>query len=49
MAKITVNDFIKKKIDARKISMITAYDYPFAVIADEAGVDAVLVGDSLPW
>lgn len=47
MAKITVNDFIKKKIDARKISMITAYDYPFAVIADEAGVDAVLVGDSL--
>lgn len=47
MAKITVNDFIKKKIDARKISMITAYDYPFAVVADEAGVDAVLVGDSL--
>ncbi len=47
MAKITVNDFIQKKIDARKISMITAYDYPFAVIADEAGVDAVLVGDSL--
>ncbi|MEK6672285.1 MAG: 3-methyl-2-oxobutanoate hydroxymethyltransferase [Nitrospirota bacterium] len=47
MAKITVNDFIKKKADSKKISMITAYDYPFAVIADEAAVDAVLVGDSL--
>jgi len=27
--------------------MITAYDYPFAQIADEAGVDAIIVGDSL--
>lgn len=47
MAKITVADFIKKKIDKKKITMITAYDFPFARIVDEAGVDAILVGDSL--
>lgn len=47
MARITVNDFLKKKAERRRISMITAYDYPFAVIADEAGMDAILVGDSL--
>ncbi len=47
MGKITVNDFFKKKTEHKKISMITAYDYPFAVIADQAGMDAVLVGDSL--
>jgi len=47
MGKITANDFFKKKAEHKKITMITAYDYPFAMIADEAGVDAILVGDSL--
>lgn len=47
MAKITVNDFLKKKTEQKKITMITAYDYPFAMMADEAGMDAILVGDSL--
>lgn len=47
MAKITVNDFLRKKAERKKISMITAYDYPFALIADEAGMDAILVGDSV--
>ncbi len=37
----------KAKREGRKMSMITAYDYPFARLADAAGVDAVLVGDSL--
>jgi 3-methyl-2-oxobutanoate hydroxymethyltransferase len=47
MGKVTVNDFFKKKAENEKISMITAYDFPFAVICDEAGIDAILVGDSL--
>ncbi|MEW6108363.1 MAG: 3-methyl-2-oxobutanoate hydroxymethyltransferase [Nitrospirota bacterium] len=47
MPKITIQDFLKKKVDGRKITMLTAYDYPFARIVDEAGIDGILVGDSL--
>jgi len=47
MPKTTVQDFLKKKAEGRKITILTAYDYPFAQIVDEAGIDAVLVGDSL--
>ena len=47
MPRTTVHDFLKKKSEGRKISILTAYDYPFAQIVDEAGIDAVLVGDSL--
>jgi len=45
--KITVPDIKKAKEDNRKLVMVTAYDYPFGLLADEAGVDIVLVGDSL--
>ncbi len=47
MPKITIQDFLKKKTEGGKITMLTAYDYPFARIVDEAGIDSILVGDSL--
>jgi 3-methyl-2-oxobutanoate hydroxymethyltransferase len=47
MPKTTIQDFLKKKAEGKKITMLTAYDYPFAQIVDEAGIDAILVGDSL--
>jgi 3-methyl-2-oxobutanoate hydroxymethyltransferase len=37
----------KAKAAGKKMTMITAYDYPFARMADAAGLDAVLVGDSV--
>jgi len=45
--KLTVLDIIKMKAQGRKISLLTAYDYPMACLLDEAGIDIVLVGDSL--
>ncbi|UCF90046.1 MAG: 3-methyl-2-oxobutanoate hydroxymethyltransferase [Desulfobacterales bacterium] len=45
--KVTVLDVQKAKEEGRKLVMVTAYDYPFGLLADEAGVDIVLVGDSL--
>ena len=44
--KVTVIDIQKMKDEGRKITMLTAYDYPFARILDSAGVDILLVGDS---
>jgi 3-methyl-2-oxobutanoate hydroxymethyltransferase len=45
--KITVKDFCDMKGGERKISMLTAYDASMARLLDTAGVDALLVGDSL--
>lgn len=45
--KKTVSTFQAMKAEGRKISMLTCYDYSTARLIDEAGVDAVLVGDSL--
>ncbi len=45
--KVTIPDLYQMKADGRKISVMTAYDYPGAILAEAAGVDVVLVGDSL--
>jgi 3-methyl-2-oxobutanoate hydroxymethyltransferase len=45
--RVTVPDFVALKKAGRRISMLTAYDYPTAAILDGAGIDAILVGDSL--
>jgi len=44
---ITVPDFVKSKAAGRRLVMLTAYDFPSALLADGAGVDAILVGDSV--
>jgi len=45
--KVTITDLQNKKREGRKITMLTAYDYPMARLVDEAGIDSILVGDSL--
>lgn len=45
--KVTITDLHEKKRQGRKITMLTAYDYSTAHLIDEAGVDSILVGDSL--
>ena len=45
--KVTVPEIVKMKQRGEKITCLTAYDYSFARILDEAGVDILLVGDSV--
>ncbi len=49
--KVTVPDILSRKVfpgspATKKITFLTAYDYPTARLLDEAGVDMLLVGDS---
>src|SRR5918993_1182007 len=44
---VTVPDFLSARERRTKLTILTRYDYTFARPLDEAGVDAILVGDSL--
>jgi len=45
--KVTLNSLIKKVTEGIPITMLTCYDFPTAYFQDEAGIDMILVGDSL--
>ena len=43
--KLNLLELNKMKLEGRKTTWITAYDLPFAYVAEQAGVDMILVGD----
>ncbi|MCP8304409.1 MAG: 3-methyl-2-oxobutanoate hydroxymethyltransferase [archaeon] len=44
--KLTISDIFRMKEEKRKITAVTAYDYPTALLADKAGIEIILVGDT---
>lgn len=44
--KVTIPEIMQMKQEGRKVTVLTAYDYPTARLVDNGGVDAILVGDS---
>lgn len=47
MPKVTIQTLREKKARGEKMTFLTAYDYPFAILEQKAGIDVVLVGDSM--
>lgn len=45
--KLMIHDFYRMKKEGKKVTWLTAYDYPTAQFAEAAGLDMLLVGDSL--
>lgn len=46
-SRVTTSTLVKMKQEGDKITALTAYDYPFAKMLDEVGIEIILVGDSL--
>jgi len=47
VSKVTVPWVLERKLQGERLTCLTAYDYPTARLVDEAGIDMILVGDSL--
>src|SRR3989338_3451326 len=45
--KVSIADLMSKKEQGKKITMLTAYDYPLAYLVDKSEMDMILVGDSV--
>jgi 3-methyl-2-oxobutanoate hydroxymethyltransferase len=45
--KVTIPDILRMKKEGKRITKINLHDYPTAVLADQAGIDMVMVGDSI--
>jgi len=47
MGQVTIADIVRRKQQGGRLTMLTAYDYSLGKLVDDAGVDIILVGDSL--
>ena len=45
--KVSINDLYKKKAEGEKVTWLTCYDFPTAQFQEAAGIEMILVGDSM--